>query len=277
MWYAADKYVRLLEQNRKELGLGTKLKADRSKQDTATSKKRDDVATPKGKSANKRGARCDVQESEEKTSAPVQEENKEEDLTDTPGRRRSSRVARNEANARQAQENAEKDNAVKNVSKGKEEKADTEELSRKKRTPKKQAKDSEGKAEVNGESHDEEGDTGKVVDSSEANEEADKTPWRPVYLTRFEVDGLSKLIERLRTWPQAKKNVPSSIEDPDGLLERLEVCAKRSLFFNTKSVCELCTLSGTQFFTIKQRKESVKLNVLILKSVPTNRTPGSGF
>lgn len=221
MWYAADKYVRLLERNRKELGLDTKSKADGSKRDT--SKKKDDVVAPKGKSANKRVATSNVQEREDKTSAIVQEEDKEEDPADTPGRRRSSRVARNEAIARQAQEDAEKDNAVKNASKGKEEKADTEELSRKKGTPKRQAKGSEGKAEVNGESYDEER---KVENSSEADEEVDKTPWRPVYLTRFEVDGLSKLIERLTTWPPALKNIPSAIEDSDGLLKRLEVCKK---------------------------------------------------
>jgi len=227
MWYAADKYVRLLERNNKELGLKPTPKADQNKQDTATAKKRDAGVTPKGKQASKRSARSDVLEDDEKTSASIQEENKEDDKTDTPGRRRSSRVARNEAIARQAQENAEKGSAVKTGNKVKEEKTDTEELSRKKGTPKKQSKGNEAKVEVNGENHDE-GDNDEAVNSSETNEEEDKTPWRAVYLTRFEVDGLTALIERLREWPHAKKNVPSEIEDPYGLLERLEVCANFS-------------------------------------------------
>lgn len=225
MWYAADKYVRLLERNNKELGLNATPKADDNKKDTATAKKNDAAVTPKGKQSNKRSARSDVQEDSEKVSASAQEDNKEDDRTDTPGRRRSSRVARNEAIARQAHENAEKESAVKSGNKGKEEKIDTEELSRKKGTPKKQAKGNEAKVEVNGENHDEEDD--KAVNSSETNEE-ENTAWRAVYLTRFEVDGLTALIKRLREWPQAKKNVPSEVEDPDGLLERLEVCSNFS-------------------------------------------------
>ena len=224
MWYAADKYVRLLERNNKELGLNTTPKTDQNKQDTAAAKKNDAGVTPKGKQSNKRSersARSGVQEDNEKTSASAQEDNKEDDKTDTPGRRRSSRVARNEAIARQAQENAEKGSAVKSGNKVKEEKTDTEELSRTKGTPKKQAKGNEAKVEVNGENHDED-DNDKAVNSSETNEE-DKTPWRAVYLTRFEVDGLTTLIKRLREWPQAKRNVPSEVEDPDGVLERLEV------------------------------------------------------
>lgn len=230
MWYAADKYVRLLERNNKELGLNVTPKADQNKEDTATAKKRDAGVTPKGKQANKRSARSDVQEDNELTSASAQEDNKEDDKTNTPGRRRSSRVARNEAIARQAQENAEKGSAVKSGNKVKEEKTDTEELSRKKGTPKKQTKGNEAKMEVNGENHDEEGDNDKAGNSSETiEEEDDKVPWRAVYLTRFEVDGLTALIKRLREWPQATKNVPSEVQDPDGLLERLEVCARVSL------------------------------------------------
>lgn len=226
MWYAADKYVRLLERNIKELGLNPTPKAEQNKQNTATGKKKDAGVTPKRKHANKRSARSDVHEDNEKTGASTQEENKDDDTTDTPGRRRSSRVARNEAIARQAQDNTEKGGAVKSGNKGKEEKTDTEELGRKKGTPKKHSKGNETKVEVNGENHVEEGDNDKAVNSSETNkEEEDKTPWRAVYLTRFEVDGLTALIARLREWPQAKKNVPAEVEDPDGLLERLEVCA----------------------------------------------------
>jgi len=228
MWYAADKYVRLLELNNKELGLNSTPNVDQNKQDKGTAKKKDAGVTPKGKQASKRSARSDVQEDNEETSASTQEENKEDDKTDTPGRRRSSRVARNEAIARQAQENAEKESAVKSGNKVKEEKTDTEELNRKKGTPKKQSKGNEAKVEVNGENHDKEGDDNEAVNSSETNEEEDKTPWRAVYLTRFEVDGLTTLIERLREWPHAKKNVPSEVQDPYGLLERLEVCVNFS-------------------------------------------------
>ena len=228
MWYAADKYVRLLERNNKELGLDSTPKVDQNKQDKGTAKKKDACVTPKGKQASKRSARSDALEDNAKTSASTQEENKEDDKTDTPGRRRSTRVARNEAIARQAQENAEKGSAVKSGNKVKEEKTDTEELNRKKGTPKKQSKGNEAKVEVNGENHDKEGDNDEAVNSSETNEEEDKTPWRAVYLTRFEVDGLTTLIKRLREWPHAKKNVPSEVQDPYGLLERLEVCANFS-------------------------------------------------
>lgn len=243
MWYAAEKYVRLLEQNKKELGLQSKPKAERSKRDTTTTKRKDDVVTPKGKSINKRAARSDVQEDDP-------EESKEEDPMETPGRRRSSRVARNEAIARQAQESTEKDT----------ESADTEELSRKKGTPKKQAaKVSEDKAEVNGKNHDEDDkDTGE--DLSEKNEEGEKTPWRRVYLTRFELEGLDALIERLRTWPQATKNVPSVVEDPDGLLDRLEVCANITLLFILQEVNLLAVHSPLQLIlNIKQLNKSIVL------------------
>ena len=218
MWYAADKYVRLLEQNKKELGLNSPTKTDRKHEDTSASKKKDSTG-PKGKSASKRSTKNDPHEGDEKTNVNTLGENKDEDATETAGRRRSSRVARNEAIAKQAQENAEKNSDTK----GKGEEADTEEGSRKKGSPKKQAKEKEVKVEVNGENHGEDGEKERVV--NEENEEGEKTPWRPVYLTRSEVDGLTKLIDRLRNWPQAKKNVPETLEDPEGLLKSLEVCA----------------------------------------------------
>lgn len=49
--------------------------------------------------------------------------------------------------------------------------------------------------------------------------------WVPVYLTPFEIRGLRQLIERLKSWPTAQKNVPSSIGQPGRLLQRLEVCS----------------------------------------------------
>ena len=92
-----------------------------------------------------------------------------------------------------------------------------------KRRAAKKSKDNEDTMDVNGENHNVEDANEKG--SPEGNEEEeDKLPWRPVYLTRFEVDGLFKLIEKLRNWPQAKKNVPATVEDPCGLLDRLEVC-----------------------------------------------------
>lgn len=147
---------------------------------------------------------------DEKASNGTHGENNEDDLTETTGRRRSSRVAK------QAQENTEK----KSSTNGKEEEPDTEEWKKKKGNPKRQAKDEEVKVEVNGETHDEEENKEKI--DGEENEEDKKTPWSPVYLTRFEVDGLTKLIERLRDWPQAQKNVPKTLEDPEGVLQRLE-------------------------------------------------------
>lgn len=227
MWYAADKYLRLLERNKKELGLNSTPKTEGNKQDTATTKKTDDGAAPKGKSSTKRSPKSDVQEGNETTAQEA--ENTEEDGTEKTGRRRSSRVARH------VQENAEKDNALKNGNTGKDEEADMEEvINKKKGTAERQAKGHEGKLEVNGESHDEDGGNDKIVNTAEANEDIEMTPWRPVHLTRFEVDGLSKLIERLREWPQAQKNIPSAVEDPDGLLNRLEVCAAGCLFLTVR-------------------------------------------
>lgn len=49
MWYAADKYVRLLEQNKQELGLKSSTKTD-NKEDTSALKKKD-ASGLKGKTA----------------------------------------------------------------------------------------------------------------------------------------------------------------------------------------------------------------------------------
>ncbi len=49
------------------------------------------------------------------------------------------------------------------------------------------------------------------------------SPWEPVYLTDFEVNGLKRLIERLRTWDRAIGNCPAEISGQEALLDRLEV------------------------------------------------------
>lgn len=207
MWYAADKYVRLLEQDKKEQGLISTPKKDETKQSTP---KKKDLVSAKEKSSNKKPVKTDAEGKEEETSPLPKKGLVEEDTVETPGRRRSSRVAR------QAQENEEKEKAVK--------KEEADGVNGKKRSPKKN-KDKDDKLEMNGEEHEEEDEDKNMPDAGEENgEQEEKKPWRPVYLTRFEVDGLNKLIEKLRKWPQAEKNVPSSLEDPYGLLERLEVC-----------------------------------------------------
>lgn len=213
MWYAADKYVRLLEQDKQERGLNLTPKKDQRKQTK-------EAASEKVKSPNKRAAKTDVEERKEETSSPAKKERVEEDAKETPGRRRSSRVARNEAMAKQAHENEEKEKSLK--------KEENEGANVKKRTTKKN-KGNEEKMEVNGEHDDEHGEIEQDgAEASEVNEEREeKQPWSPVYITRFEVDGLNKLIEKLRKWPQAKKNVPSSLEDPNGLLDTLEVCVAK--------------------------------------------------
>ena len=73
---------------------------------------------------------------------------------------------------------------------------------------------------MNGQHHEENDEN----DNSPEVKEEEKTPWSAVYLTRFEMDGLYKLMQKLRTWPLAKKNVPEKVQDPDKILERLEVC-----------------------------------------------------
>jgi hypothetical protein len=50
---------------------------------------------------------------------------------------------------------------------------------------------------------------------------APKKPWIQVHLTPREVQGLQLVIVRMKNWP--KTNVPDGIENPDQLLDRLEV------------------------------------------------------
>ncbi|KAM7446348.1 Lysine-specific demethylase 2A [Porites harrisoni] len=201
MWYAADKYVRLLERDIKERGLIETPKKDSRKQSAENPKKKETLGV-------KRPVKTESEEKSEETSSPAKKDAAAEDASGTPSRRRSSRVAKNEEIARQAQENKEKEKVV--VQKEEESEGDN----RKKRTPKK-AKHSE---EMNGQHHEENDEN---ENSPEVKEE-EKTPWSAVYLTRFEMDGLYKLMQKLRTWPLAKKNVPEKVQDPDKILERLE-------------------------------------------------------
>ena len=202
-----------MEQDKQERNLNLTPKKDQKKQAKET-------ASEKVKSPNKRAAKTDVEERKEETSSPAKTERVEEDGKETPGRRRSSRVARNEAMAKQAHENEEKEKSLK--------KEENEGANVKKRTLKKNSGNEE-KMEVNGEHDDEHGENEQdAAEEAEVNEEREeKQPWSPVYITRFEVQGLNKLIEKLRKWPQAKKNVPSSLEDPYGLLDTLEVCVEK--------------------------------------------------
>ena len=241
MWYAADKYLRLLEKDKTERGLSLTPK----KQNAVTFKAKETVGS-KARSANKRVAKTDGEENREAGLSAVKE-SVEDDANETPGRRRSSRVAKNEATFRQEHENEEREKAVK--------KEESERGSVKRRAAKK-SKDNEDTMDVNGENHDVE-DANEKGSPEDNEEEEDKLPWRPVYLTRFEVDGLFKLIEKLRNWPQAKKNVPATLEDPCGLLDRLEVCVsgnsvgifkKKKLIYPTATLiisritCALCFL-----------------------------------
>ena len=203
MWYAADKYVRLLERDIKERGLIETPKKDSRKQSAENPKKKETLGV-------KRPVKTESEEKSEEISSPAKKDAAAEDASGTPSRRRSSRVAKNEEIARQTQENKEKEKVV--VQKEEESEGDN----RKKRTPKK-AKHSE---EMNGQHHEENDEN---ENSPEVKEE-EKTPWSAVYLTRFEMDGLYKLMQKLRTWPLAIKNVPEKVQDPDKILERLEVC-----------------------------------------------------
>ena len=213
MWYAADKYMRLLEKNKNELGLCFTTKKEDKKQIVSEAKTKDTSVNGKGRSLDKRPSKTDG-ENKGDASLPTVKESAEDNAKETPNRRRSSRVAKNEAIAKQGHENEEKEKTLK--------KEESEGGSGRKRAPKKN-KDDEDLMDVNGEYHDRENQ--KEKDSMEDNGvEEDKEPWRPVHLTRFEVEGLNKLIERLRNWPQAKKNVPAKLDDPYGLLNQLEVC-----------------------------------------------------
>lgn len=200
MWYAADKYVRLLERDIKERGLIETLKKDSREKSAENPKEKETLGV-------KKPVKTESEEKSEETSSPAKKDAAGEDAAGTPSRRRSRRVAKNEAIARQAQEIKEKEKAVQ-----KEEQSEGD--NRKKRTPK-EAKHSE---EMNGQHHEENDENSPEV------KEEERTPWSAVYLTRFEMDGLYKLMEKLRTWPLAKKNVPEKVQDPDKILERLEVC-----------------------------------------------------
>lgn len=213
MWYAADKYLRLLEKDKNEQGLPFTTKKGEKKQIVSEAKTKDTTVNGKGRSSDKRVSKTDGEDKRD-ASLPAVKESTEDDAKETPGRRRSSRVAKNEAIAKQGLENDEREKTLK--------KEESEGGSGRRKATKKN-KDDEDSTDVNGEYHD--GENQKEKDSVEDNEaEEDKEPWRPVYLTRFEVEGLNKLIERLRNWPQAKKNVPAKLDDPYGLLDRLEVC-----------------------------------------------------
>lgn len=48
--------------------------------------------------------------------------------------------------------------------------------------------------------------------------------WEPINLTDFEVQGVKKLITRLRTWDRAINSCPTEVADQQALLDRLEVC-----------------------------------------------------
>ena len=50
---------------------------------------------------------------------------------------------------------------------------------------------------------------------------APKKPWVPVYLTSREVNGLQLVVSRMKKWP--KTNLPDGVENPDDLLNNLEV------------------------------------------------------
>ena len=213
MWYAADKYLRLLEKDKTELGLSFTTKKEEKKQIVSEAKTKDTSVSGKGRSLDKRPSKADG-ENKGDASLPTVMESAEDNAKELPSRRRSSRVAKNEAIAKQGHENDEREKTLK--------KEESEGGSGRKRATKKN-KDDEDLMDVNGEYHDRENQ--KEKDSMEYNgAEEDKEPWRPVYLTRFEVEGLNKLIDRLRNWPPAKKNVPAKLDDPCGLLNRLEVC-----------------------------------------------------
>lgn len=211
MWYAADKYLRLLEKDKIELGLSFTTKKEEKKQIVSEAKTKDTSVNGKGRSLDKRPSKADG-ENKGDASLPTVKESAEDTAKELPSRRRSSRVAKNEAIAKQGHENDEREKTLK--------KEESEGGSGRKRATKKN-KDDEDLMDVNGEYHD--GENQKEKDSMEDNgAEEDKEPWRPVYLTRFEVEGLNKLIDRLRNWPPAKKNVPAKLDDPYGLLNRLE-------------------------------------------------------
>ena len=88
MWYAADKYVRLLERDIKERGLIETPKKDSRKQGAENPKKKETLGV-------KRPVKTESEEKSEETSSPAKKDAAGEDATGTPSRRRSSRVAKN--------------------------------------------------------------------------------------------------------------------------------------------------------------------------------------
>ncbi len=61
------------------------------------------------------------------------------------------------------------------------------------------------------------------IDGDDKEASPKEAHWEPIMMTDFEVDGVKRLIERLRTWDRAINNCPAEIPDQEALLDRLEV------------------------------------------------------
>ena len=195
-----------------------------------------DAAKSKGKSPSKRITRGEEKEDVEKSTASSKGQDSGGEAAEVGSRRRSSRVAKSEALSRQ--ENSAKRKTRRNGVVAADEEG--EESKGKRVTPKKSSSDMKLKEEANGETCADEGDLDADKDEAEdaGLNSTEREAWQPVYLTRFEVEGLSRLIEKLRTLRQNKKNIPPTVEDPDGLLTRLQVCDNN----DSKWPCRVCRL-----------------------------------
>ncbi|EDO41168.1 predicted protein [Nematostella vectensis] len=183
MWYVAEKYVRLLTRDREE----------RVKMGKPLTKRKKLAAKGKGKVKKE----------------PKEEKENTEQTADSV-QRRSSRVPKVPARRLQDGISSDDEPQPKRKRKGK--------MSTKQENSGVNGK-SEAKSEINGKMPEKPEVNGKAREGS--TEESEK-PWELVYLTERELSGLRELIERLRTWPQAQKNIPESIENPEEVLKQLE-------------------------------------------------------
>ena len=216
--------MRLLQRDKEERAKNEKLKRV-DKKEKAENKKTADKESVKGtgkttrKVEGTKGDKAELPKTLVNPPTPVKAVDEESETSDG-GRRRSRRVAKAKENADKVDNEVEQDKT-----------AERREGKGKKKLPKKKVKEEEEeeeeekeeetKEDVNGDVNGKEEDSGQLTIAHAA--ELEQKAWKPIYLTMTEVEGLLQLIDKLQTWPVAKKCVPSMITDPEGLLEQLQV------------------------------------------------------
>ena len=205
LWYVAEKYVKVLQRDEEERSRGGDVKAAELK-DKASAK------TTVSKDSRKFAAKKEPTDFRHVNGDTTKTADEDSEAPDGR-RRRSKRGAKVTGDDEDGDQADEKNEGKGRGRRKRKEKAEGEEEGENTEV------EDDGEGRVNGE----QGGSGELDQKHAHGEE--KKAWAPVYLTRMELDGLPRVTERLRTWPPGKKAVPSTITDPEGLLNRLEVGA----------------------------------------------------